>query len=88
MNEQEETFSQYSDRMIRTGRAYEVWIDQKKNVDAERWCRTHFGQRWSLGTSDGVWACFWGGPDRHNEYRFNFSRQADAVVFALKFGCA
>jgi hypothetical protein len=81
----EETFNEAYDRLMRTGRSHTVYIDDRKHVDAERWCRTHFGKRWSLDARDGVWACFWGGPDRHSEYRFNFARQADALIFTLKW---
>ena len=55
----EETFNEAYDRLMRTGRSHTVYIDDRKHVDAERWCRTHFGKRLSLDVRDGVWACFW-----------------------------
>ena len=81
----EETFNEYFDRMMRTGRAHTIYIDGRKHIEAQRWCHLHFGKRWSLDHRNGVWACFWGTHDRHAEYRFNFAQEEDAMAFALRW---
>ena len=65
---------------------HEIWINERKHVDAERWCRTHLGKRWNvIDQRDGRWACFWAGREAHDKYRFCFAQEADAIVFALKW---
>lgn len=65
---------------------HEVWIDERKQLHAERWCRQQLGKRWNvIDEREGRWVCFWGGPDRHTKYRFCFAQEADAIVFALKW---
>jgi hypothetical protein len=65
---------------------HEIMIDDRKHVDAERWCRSHLGKRWEvIGYREGLWACFWAGRDAHNLYRFCFAQESDALVFALKW---
>lgn len=65
---------------------HEIMIDDRKHVDAERWCRSNLGKRWEvIGYQEGLWACFWAGRDAHNLYRFCFAQEADAVLFALKW---
>ena len=81
----EQTFNETYDRLMRTGRSHEVWVTTDKITEAQRWCRVHLGQRWSLDTREGVWACFWGGPERKSEYRFNFAREEDKIWFMLRW---
>ena len=81
----EETFNESYDRLMRTGRSHTVYIDSRKHVDAERWCRINLGKKWSLDNRNGVWACVWVGPDRHGEYRFNFAREEDKIWFILRW---
>ena len=65
---------------------HEVWINDRKHVDAERWCQTLLGKRWNvIDEREGRWACFWGGSGAHWLYRFCFAEEADAIVFALKW---
>ena len=81
----EETFNEAYDRLMRTGRSHEVWITTNNITEAQRWCRVHLGTRWGLDTRHGVWGCFWGGPDRHGEYRFNFAIEEDKIWFILRW---
>ena len=65
---------------------HEVWIDERKHVDAERWCRQQLGKRWNvIDEREGQWACFWGGRGAHWLYRFSFAQEADAMMFALRW---
>ena len=65
---------------------YEVWLDQHKQIHAERWCQQQLGKCWNvIDEREGRWACFWGGRDSHWLYRFCFAQEADAVLFALKW---
>ena len=65
---------------------HEIWIDQRKHVHAERWCRQQLGKRWNvIDQRGGLWACFWAGREAHDKYRFCFAQEADATVFALKW---
>ena len=65
---------------------HEIMIDDRKHVNAERWCRSNLGKRWqAIGYQEGLWACFWAGRDAHNLYRFCFAEETDAIVFALKW---
>jgi hypothetical protein len=81
----EETFNEAYDRLMRTGRSHTVYIDSRKHVDAERWCRINLGKKWSLDNRNGVWACFWSGPEKHSDYRFNFAREEDKIWFMLRW---
>jgi hypothetical protein len=65
---------------------HEIMIEDRRHVDAERWCRSNLGKRWEvIGHQEGLWACFWGGRGAHDKYRFCFAQEADAVLFALKW---
>lgn len=81
----EQTFNEHYDRLMRTGLSFEVFIDTRHHVDAERWCRKNFGKRWGLDNRNGVWGYFWAGPDRHSQYRFNFAREQDMMWFILRW---
>jgi len=81
----EETFNKVYDRLMRTSRAFEVFIDKSKHIDAERWCRANFGKRWDLDNRNGVWGKFWAGPDKHSQYRFTFAREQDMIWFTLRW---
>ena len=70
---------------------HEVMVDIVKDTDlrpdaAEDWCLEQFGKRWNaFNSTDGRWACFWGGRNDPARYRFCFAESRDAVFFALKW---
>ena len=70
---------------------HEVMVDIDRGTNlhrhyaAEDWCFKHFGKRWTALVQTGRWACFWGGRNDPERYRFCFAQSRDAVFFALKW---
>jgi|688.fasta_scaffold317755_2 hypothetical protein len=81
----EETFNKTYDRLMRTGRSHTVWVTANRITETQQWCRANLGKRWSFDNRNGVWGCFWGGPERKSEYRFNFAREEDKIWFILRW---
>ena len=63
-----------------------IHVDSTKHRPAMKWCEQQFGKRWNLlDYPDGSWASFWGGTANHDQYRFVFVNEEDAVLFSLRW---
>ncbi len=64
---------------------YTITIHKDHHREAEEWCRTRGGDRWSVTDNrQGTWCCFWGGfREANGNYRYHFAREEDAIIFAL-----
>lgn len=51
------------------------------NYDAQKWCISYIGPRWSVLARTGEWTCFWRGPEKR--YQWYFKNENDAIMFAL-----
>ena len=51
------------------------------NYDAQQWCISSIGPRWSVLARTGKWTCFWRGPEKR--YQWYFKNENDAIMFAL-----
>jgi hypothetical protein len=66
---------------------HQVYISKRVRPLAEEWCIEHLGKCWTpLSTGrNGQWACYWAGnrEPHAGSYRFMFTHERDAVLFAL-----
>jgi len=64
---------------------YTITVHKDYHREAEEWCRTRWGDRWSVTDNrKGTWCCFWGGfREANGNYRYHFAREEDAIIFAL-----
>ena len=69
---------------------HEVYVPKHKVREAERWCKTELGERWSvISNRQGLWSCFWVGPrskqHQAGTYQFSFDNEEIAMWFALRW---
>jgi len=66
---------------------YTIVVHKDRHRDAEAWCRSEWGERWSVTENrQGTWCCFWGGfREAKGNYVYHFAHEQDAVVFALRW---
>ncbi len=63
---------------------YKIVATKRHTYEAERWCKEHLGERWSVVSNrNGKWAVFWAGSDKPYQYYWYFAREEDAVWFTL-----
>jgi hypothetical protein len=52
------------------------------------WCSENFGPEWlAISNKSGTWCCFWAGfTNGDSGYDYHFANEADATMFALRWG--
>lgn len=68
---------------------HEVFLKKRSethNWQMTAWCTEKFGKRWSaVDHREGIWCCFWAGPDSPGDYRWCFTNEQDMVMFVLRW---
>jgi hypothetical protein len=77
----DETWYDYVDRVLTTALPYETFVDRVTSFQAEEWCRSTFGPRWSIGFTPGLWASRVSG----SAYRFSFAKDEHLMWFRMRW---
>lgn len=67
---------------------YTIYVSGDKHPEQISWCEQKFGPRWNATTPmhrDGIWCCFWAGPEYKKLYRWEFKNKQDAIFFSLRW---
>ena len=82
------TFPEHAAVVMRLNLPYTAYIDERKHIAAETWCKETFGSRWSIASTagkGGVWACRQGGVGHHWQYLFGFAEEKYRTWFELRW---
>lgn len=79
------TFPEHAAVVMRLHLPYTAYIDERKYIQAEAWCKETFGSRWSIASDAGVWACRQGGVGHHWQYLFGFAEEKYKTWFELRW---
>jgi len=79
----DESWPNYVDRVLTTTLPYETLVEHYTSFQAEEWCRSTFGPKWSIGFTAGVWTCR--GYFASGSHRFSFAEEKYNTWFQLRW---
>ena len=75
------TWYDYVERVLTTTLPYETRLNRLTSYQAEEWCRSTFGPRWSIGMTAGVWTI----REVGGSHRFSFAEEKYKTWFQLRW---